>query len=46
MAVLRQPGPILRNEKEDLLDRKTGVSEQCLALRIECVVGERPCTGS
>lgn len=46
MAVLRQPGPILRNEKEDLLDRKTDVSEQCLALRIECVVGERPYTGS
>lgn len=46
MAVLRQPGPILRNAKEDLLGRKTAVSEQCLALSIECVVGESPCAGS
>lgn len=47
MAVLRQPGPVLRNEKEEVLDRKADALDQFLSLSIERVVGwKSPCTGS
>lgn len=41
MAVLGQPGPVLRSEKEDVLDSKADASDQYLSLSMGCVVGER-----
>lgn len=46
MAEVRLPGPILRNEKEDMLDRKADASDQYISLSIECVVGGSSCTQS
>lgn len=40
MAVLGQLGPVLRSEKEDVLDRKADASDQYLSLSKGCVVGD------
>lgn len=39
MAVLRPPAPVLRNEKDGVLDLQAAASDQFLFLSTECMVG-------